>query len=176
MAFKKELANNERFYKEADDLLQLDTSVTAYEVFIETRRDKEGNTIMNKDGSERYFPVEEDKITSLEEDRELKKVREGVYKPIYKIEEDIVERVERDGKRSYFVVDPSKVEVVKKGTKVIISKSGLVRLVDQVGMVIVDDTDLENERVISVRPFKTEDHKKEAEDTLKNLNYRHHRK
>lgn len=176
MAFKRELANNERFYKEADDLLQLDTSVTAYEVYVELGRDKDGNTLKNKDGSDRYFPIDEDKITSLEEDIELKKIRDGVYKTVYTLEEDKLERVERDGKRMYYVVDPNKLETLKKGTKVIISKSGLYRLVDLMGMVLVDDTDLDNERVISVRLFKTDDHKKEAEDTLKNLNYRHHRK
>ena len=51
MAFKRELANNERFYKGSDDVLQLDTSVTAYEVYIELGRDKPSisDSLVSKD-------------------------------------------------------------------------------------------------------------------------------
>lgn len=176
MSFKRELANNERYFKaNGDDILQLDTSITAYEVYIELGRDKDGNTIKNKDGSDRYFPIDDDSIVLVKEDIEVKKVRDGVYKNIYVIDTDKVERVDRDGKRVYYVVDPDKLTTLTKGTKVVNTKSGLIKVVDTMGMAIVDDTDMDHERVISIRAFKTDDHKKEAEDTLKNFSYRHHR-
>ena len=60
-----------------------------------------------------------------------------------------------------------KLDILKKGTKVTISKSGLYKEVNLMGMALVDDTDLKNERVISIRPFKTDDHEQEAKDVLK---------
>ena len=112
----------------------------------------------------------------IEEDKPVKKVRDGVYKDIYEVNGDKVEKVERDGKRFYYVISEDKLDTLKKGTKVTISKSGLYKEVNLMGMALVDDTDLKNERVISIRPFKTDDHEQEAKDVLKNLNYRHHRK
>ena len=89
--FKKQLANNETYFKGTDDSLQVDTSLTVYEVFIELGRDKEGNVLKNRDGSDRYFPINDENITTLDKEVKVKKIRDGLYKSIYIVNEDKVE-------------------------------------------------------------------------------------
>ena len=46
-------------------------------------------------------------------------------------------------------------------------RNGLYRKVGEMGYVLVDDVEIEKPKILSVRKFKTEDHKKEAEEVIK---------
>lgn len=164
--FGKELAHDETYYKEYGEY-KVSSSYTIYEAFIEVLKDKEGNVLKNKDGSERYRYIDSKDIKELNEDRRVKQIREGLYKDVYEVNGDIVELVERDNKRIYYVVEANKVVTLKQGTSVIF-RNGLYRVVNEVGYVLVDDVDIENPKIIGVRKFKTDDHKKEAEEIIKN--------
>ena len=49
-----------------------------------------------------------------------------------------------------------------------IIKNGLYRLLDEVGYVLVDDYDVENPKIITVRKFRGDDHEAEAKEIVKN--------
>lgn len=165
MLFKNELAHDEIYFKEYGEY-KIQSSYTVYETYIAISKDKDGKVMTNKDGSPRYHTVDEATVTSLKEEKEVKEIREGFYKDVYFVNGDKVELVEKDNKRIYFVVDQARIKTLAKDTKVI-EKNGTYRVVNEVGYVLVDDTEIENPKVISVRKFKTEDHKKEAEDVIK---------
>ena len=164
--FGKELAHDETYYKEYGEY-KVSSSYTVYEAFIELQRDKEGKVVTNKDGTERYRYIDSNDIKELNEDKKVKQIREGLYKDVYEVNGDVVELVERDNKRIYFVVEKEKVTTLQKGTSVI-ARNGLYRVVNEVGYVLVDDIDVEKPKIITVRKFKTDDHKKEAEEIVKN--------
>ena len=172
--FKKQLANNETYFKGTDDSLQVDTSLTVYEVFIELGRDKEGNVLKNRDGSDRYFPINDENIVTLDKEIKVKKIRDGLFKPLFEVNGDLVEKVDRDDKRIYYVVEAEKITTLPVGTKVTMSKSGYYKSVELVGYALVDDTVEGKERTLTVKPFSTEDHVKEAEDIVHSSKYRHH--
>ena len=155
------------------DAEKVDTRLAAYEVFIEAGMDKEGNPVLNKDGSQRYFPVDDDQLVEVKEELTVRKLSENYFKPLYRIEEDLVERVERDGKRIYYTVDPSLIVTIPVGTNLRISKSGCFRTVSLKGYVIYDETEADNPKILSVKKFETDDHKSEAEEVLMNMRYRH---
>ena len=130
-------------------------------------RDKEGKLITNKDGSPRYRYVNDRDVSALAEDKLVKEIREGLYKDVYQVNGDYVEKVEREeGKRVYFVVAPERVKTLAKGTQVIV-RNGTYRTLGEIGYVLVDDYEIENPKVIAVRKFKTEDHEKEAKDIIR---------
>lgn len=171
--YNKELANHERLFKDSADELRVETSLTVYEVYVETRRDKEGNLFLNKDGSERLFAIPDSDFTRLEADVVVKKIRDDYYKLVYQVNGDYVEKVERDGKRIYYVVDPEKVVTLAAGTQVVLGRNDGYKIPQEIGYVLIDDTDLDNQRVLAVRKFKTDDHKAEAEDIVNNSKYVH---
>lgn len=164
--FGKELAHEETYYKEYGEY-RVSSSYTVYEAFIEVQRDKDGNVVTNKDGSERYRYIDATDVKELQEDKKVKQIREGLYKDVYEVNGDIVELMDRDGKRIYYVVDANRITTLEKGTSVIF-RNGLYRVVKEVGYVLVDDTEIEKPRIIAVRKFKTDDHKAEAEEIIKN--------
>ena len=164
--FGKELAHDESYYKEYGEY-KISASYTVYEAFIEPMFNKEGQPVLNKDGSPRYRYVEEDTIKGLEEDKLVKNIRDNLYKDVYEVNGDYVEKVDREGKRIYFVVEKEKVTTLPKGSKVVL-RNGLYRLLNNVGYVFVDDTEIERPKIISVRPFKGEDHEKEAKELIHN--------
>lgn len=164
--FGKELAHDETYYKEYGEY-KVSSSYTVYEAFIELQRNKDGEVVTNKDGTERYRYIDASDIKELNEDKKVKQIREGLYKDIFEVNGDVVELVERDNKRIYYVVDENKIANLAKGTSVII-RNGLYRVVNEVGYVLVDDIDIDNPRIIAVRKFKTDDHQKEAEEIVKN--------
>ena len=164
--FGKELAHDESYYKEYGEY-KITNSYTIYEVHIEEMHDKDGKLITNKDGSPRYRYIDEKDVLSLNEDKLVKEIREGLYKDVYQVNGDYVEKVERDGKRIYYVVEQDKIKTLAKDTKVTF-KNGLYRALGEVGYILVDDYEIENPKVIAVRKFKTEDHVQEAKDIIKN--------
>ena len=164
--FGKELAHDETYYKEFGEY-KVSSSYSVYEVFVELQRDKDGNVAKNKDGTERYRYIDAKDVKELEEDKKVKQIREGLYKDVFEVNGDVVELVERDNKRVYFVVENNKVTTLPKGSSVMM-RNGLYRLINEVGYVLVDDIDIENPKIITVRKFKTEDHQKEAEEIVKN--------
>ena len=167
MLFGKELAHDESYIKEYGDY-KIVGSYTVYEAIIEQMRDKEGKLMTNKDGSPRYRYIDDRDLTTLKEDKLVKEIRPNFYKDVYQVNGDYVEKVEKEeGKRIYFVVDPSKVKTLKKDTRAII-KNGTYRVLQEVGYVLVDDYDIENPKVIAVRKFKTEDHVTEAKEIVRN--------
>ena len=170
--FGKELAHEETYYKEYGEY-RVSSSYTVYEAFIEVQRDKEGNVVTNKDGSERYRYIDATDVKELAEDKKVKQIREGLYKDVYEVNGDVVELVDRDGKRIYYVVEENRITTLNKGTSVIL-RNGLYRVVKEVGYVLVDDTEIEKPRIIAVRKFKTDDHKKEAEEIIKNKTRKQH--
>lgn len=167
MLFGKELAHDESYIKEYGDY-KIVGSYTVYEAIIEQMRDKEGKLMTNKDGSPRYRYIDDRDLSTLKEDKLVKEIRPNFYKDVYQVNGDYVEKVEKEeGKRIYFVVDPSKVKTLKKDTRAII-KNGTYRVLEEVGYVLVDDYDIENPKVIAVRKFKTEDHAAEAKEIVRN--------
>lgn len=173
--FKNRLAQRETYTKDIMGNYDIENSFSVYEVFIEVARDKQGEVLKNKDGSDRYYPLDDLHIAKLDKDVKVKKVRDDTYKTVYEVNNDIVEKVERDGKRTYFVVNPDKVETLEAGTQVVI-RGDYYHLPKEMGMVIVDEKDIEHPRVAGVRKFKTDDHKKEAEELVKNFGKRPVRK
>ena len=165
MVFKNELAHDDTYVKEYNDY-KITSSYTVYETYIAISRDKDGNELKNKDGSPRYHTVDEKDVIALDSDKLVKEIREGFYKDVYEVNGDYVEKVDRDNKRIYFVVDKEKVKTLAKDTKVI-AKNGTYRVMNEMGYVLVDDFDIEHPKVIAVRKFKTDDHKKEAEDIVR---------
>lgn len=167
MLFGKELAHDESYIKEYGDY-KIVGSYTVYEAYIEKMHDKEGKLMTNKDGSPRYRYIDDRDLSTLKEDKLVKEIRPNFYKDVYQVNGDYVEKVEKeDGKRIYFVVDPSKVKTLVKDTRAII-KNGTYRVLQEVGYVLVDDYDIENPKVIAVRKFKTEDHESEAKEIVRN--------
>ena len=167
MLFGKELAHDESYIKEYGDY-KIVGSYTVYEAHIDEMHDKEGKLMTNKDGSPRYRYIDDRDISTIMEDKEVKEIRPNFYKDVYQVNGDYVEKVEKEeGKRIYFVVEPSKVKKLEKGTRAII-KNGTYRVLNSVGYVLVDDYDIENPKVISVRKFKTEDHVTEAKEIIRN--------
>ena len=165
--FGKELAHDETYYKEYGEY-KVTNSYTVYEAFIEEMRDKDGKVVTNKDGSPRYRYVNDRDVSALAEDKLVKEIRDGLYKDVYQVNGDYVEKVEREeGKRVYFVVAPERVKTLAKGTQVI-ARNGTYRTLGEVGYVLVDDYEIENPKIIAVRKFKTEDHEQEAKDIIKN--------
>ena len=67
--YKNRLANYETYYKVTGGNYEVDTSRSVYEVFIELSRDKDGNVMKNKDGSDRYHAIDDALITTLDEDK-----------------------------------------------------------------------------------------------------------
>ena len=163
--FGKELAHDETYFKEYGEY-KVSSSFTVYEVAIELSRDKDGNQLTNKDGSPRYHMIDEKDVITLKEDKLVKEIREGFYKDVYQVNGDYVEKVERDEKRVYYLVPKEKVKTLAKDTRVI-ARNGTYREVKEIGYVLVDDYEIEKPKIITVRKFQTEDHKKEAEDIIK---------
>ena len=165
--FGKELAHDEVYYKEYGEY-KIAGSYTVYESYIEKIFDHDGKELTNKDGTPRYRYINDKDIVTTKEDKIVKEIRKGVYKDVYQVNGDYVEKVEKEeGKRVYFVVEPQRVKTLPSGTNVII-KNGLYRVLEEVGYVLVDDYDVENPKIITVRKFNSDDHKKEAEEIVKN--------
>lgn len=163
--FKNKLSNYETYTKTFDGY-DLATSFSCYEVYIEVSRDKEGNVIKNKDGSDRYHAIDDDLISTLKENKVVKEIREGFYKDVYQVNGDYVEKVERDEKRVYYVVPNEKIKTLEAGTR-IIEKNGTYRIPGEIGYVLVDDRIIESPKIVAVRKFKTDDHKAEAEKIVR---------
>ena len=164
--FGKELAHDESYIKEYGDY-KITNSYTVYETFIEEMHDKDGKLITNKDGTPRYRYIEDRDVSTINEDKLVKEIRNGLYKDVYQVNGDYVEKVEKEeGKRIYFVVEPEKVKTLEKGTKVIV-RNGLYRVLKEIGYVLVDDYEIEKPKVIAVRKFKTEDHEQEAKEIVR---------
>lgn len=165
--FGKELAHDEVYYKEYGEY-KIASSYTVYESYIEEMYDKEGKPLTNKDGSPRYRYINDKDVVTIKEDKQVKEIRTGVYKDVYQVNGDYVEKVEKEeGKRIYFVVEPERVKVLKADSRVIV-KNGLYRMLSNIGYVLVDDYDVENPKVIAVRKFKTDDHEAEAKEIIRN--------
>lgn len=165
--FKNKLANYETYSKSLGGNYDLDSSYTCYEVFIELSRDKEGNVVKNRDGSDRYHAIDDNLISKLDADKKVKVIREGFYKDVFEVNGDLVEKVEREGaNRAYYLVNPEKVTTLAAGTSVIV-KNGTYRVPSEVGFVLVDDREIEKPRIVRVGKFKTEDHKAEAEQLVR---------
>ena len=167
--YKNRLANYETYYKVTGGNYEVDTSRSVYEVFIELSRDKDGNVMKNKDGSDRYHAIDDALITTLDEDKLVKVIREGFYKDVYQVNSEYVEKVERDGKRAYYPIEESKLTTLKAGTNVI-ARNGTYKVPSEVGYILMDERDIEHPKMIAVRKFKTEDHKAEAEKIVKGKN------
>ena len=165
--FGKELAHDEVYFKEYGEY-KIAGSYTVYESYIEKMFDKEGKALTNKDGTPRYRYINDKDISVIKEDKVVKEIRPGVYKDVYQVNGDYVEKVEKEeGKRVYYVVNPDRVKTLKANTNVII-KNGLYRLLEEVGYVLVDDYDVENPKIITVRKFRGDDHEAEAKEIVKN--------
>ena len=130
--------------------------------------DKEGKLLTNRDGSPRYRYYKETEIKTLPEDKQVKEIKDGLYKDVYQVNGDYVEKVEKEeGKRVYFVVDEKRIKTLEKGT-VVSFRNGLYHVLKETGYVLVDDYEVEKPKVIAVRKFKTEDHEAEAKEIVKN--------
>lgn len=169
--FKNRLAQHETYYKDNLGNYEIDKSFSAYEVFIELARDKNGEPLKNKNGEDRYYPIDDLSISKLGADVLTKKIRDDLYKVIYEVAGDKVERVERDGKRFYFVVNEDKLTTLPKDT-LVVAKGEYYHTPKETGMVIVDEKDIEKPKVVGVRKFKSDNHEEEAKNAVKNFRYK----
>lgn len=169
--FRNRLAEHETYVKGNNGQYDVDRSYAVYEVFIEPMRDKNGEIIKGKDGNDRYYPIDDLSLNKLNAPALTKKIREDLFKVIYEVNGDKVEKVERDGKRVYYVVNEEKISTIPAGTQVVI-KGDYIHIPSEIGYVIVDERDIEHPKVVGVRKFKTEDHKAEAEKIVKNFHSR----
>ena len=164
--FGKELAHDDSYIKEYGEY-KITKSYTIYEALIEEMHDKEGKLITNKDGTPRYRFIDERDVTTIKENKLVKEIRPNLFKDIYQVNGDYVEKVEKEeGKRIYFVVEPERIKTLEAGSKVL-ERNGTYRLIKESGYVLVDDYDIENPKIVTVRKFKTEDHEKEAKDIIR---------
>ena len=164
--FGKELAHDESYIKEYGEY-KITNSYTVYEAYIEEMHDKDGKLVTNKDGSPRYRYIDDRDVVTIKEDKQVKEIRNGLYKDVYQVNGDYVEKVEKeDGKRIYFVVEPERVKTLNKDTKVF-SRNGTYRVLSNIGYVLVDDYEIEKPKVVAVRQFKSEDHEQEAKEIIK---------
>lgn len=170
--FKNQLANYERYSKNNASEYVVESSYSVYEVYIELSRDKEGNPLKNKDGSDRYYPIDDSYITKLSEDTIVKKIRDNYFKKIYRVNNENVELTEHDNKHMYFVVNDDKITTLPKDT-LVVSKGETYRIPNEIGYVLMDEKDIEHPRILAVRKFETDDHKAEAEQIVKG---HHHNK
>jgi len=164
--YKNKLANYETYYKATGGSYEVESSLSVYEVFIELSRDKEGNVMKNRDGSNRYHAIDDSNITVLAENKLVKVIREGFYKDVYQVNGEYVEKVEREGRRAYYPVTEDKLITLEKGTK-IVARNDTYRVPGEVGYVLMDEKDIEHPIMLAVRKFKTDDHKAEAEEIVK---------
>jgi len=172
MVFKNLLARKETFAKDSNGQYDVDTSYAAYEGYIEESRDKEGKVITSKDGNPRYHAIDESKMIKLTQDTIVKTIREGFYKVVFTVNGDYVELVERDNqKRIYFTIDPKSITTLKAGTMVICGNNNTYRIPTEKGLIVVDEKNIENPKVVFVKKFQSEDHKAEAEKAVAR-NYR----
>lgn len=164
--FGKEIAHDDAYIKEYGEY-KITQSYTIYEALIEEMHDRDGKLILNKDGSPRYRYIDDRDVITLSENKTVKEIREGLYKDVYQVNGDYVEKVDRDdGKRIYFVVEPERIKTLEAGTRVL-PRNGAYRVIKESGYVLVDDYDVEKPKVIAVRKFKTDDHVKEAKDIIR---------
>ena len=164
--FGKELAHDESYIKEYGEY-KITNSYTVYEAYIEEMHDKDGKLVTNKDGSPRYRYIDDRDVVTIKEDKQVKEIRNGLYKDVYQVNGDYVEKVEKeDGKSIYFVVEPERVKTLNKDTKVF-SRNGTYRVLSNIGYVLVDDYEIEKPKVVAVRQFKSEDHEAEAKEIIK---------
>ena len=97
--FGKELAHDETYFKEYGEY-KIAGSYTVYESYIEKMFDKEGKALTNKDGTPRYRYINDKDVSVIQEDKIVKEIRPGVYKDVYQVNGDYVEKVEKEeGKR-----------------------------------------------------------------------------
>ena len=169
--YKNKLANYETYYKSMGNY-EIETSLSVYEVYIELSRDKDGNVMKNRDGSDRYHAIDDANITALDADKVVKVIREGFYKDVYQVNGEYVEKVEREnGKRAYYPVEEDKIATLKAGDKVI-ARNGTYKVPSEIGYILMDERDIEHPRMVAVRKFKTDDHKAEAEKIVKGKNHK----
>lgn len=169
--FKNRITTYEKFYKDNNGDYQPDTCLSVYEVYIETRKDKDGNLITFKDGKPKYFPVDDLSIKTLENPLKVKKISENVYKKVYEVNGEYVEKVERDNKHIYFVVEEEKLTELTGGIAVITNKE-FIRIPNEKGYVLMDEKVIEKPFVVRVGKWATEDHKAEADKIAKNYHPR----
>ena len=164
--YKNKLANYETYYKSMGNY-EVDTSLSVYEVYIELSRDKDGNVMKNRDGSDRYHAIDDANISALDADKLVKVIREGFYKDVFPVNGEYVEKVDREGgKRAYYPVEEDKLMTLAAGTKVI-ARNGTYRVPNEIGYVLMDERDIEHPKMVAVRKFKTDDHKAEAEKIVR---------
>lgn len=168
--YKNKLATHETYVKKMGTY-EIETSLSVYEVFIELSKDKDGNVMKNRDGSDRYHTIDDALIVALASDVLVKVIREGFYKDVYQVNGEYVEKVERDGKRVYYPVDESKLTTLVAGTKVV-SRNGTYKVPSEIGYVLMDERDIEHPKMVAVRKFKTDDHKAEAEKIVKGKSHK----
>lgn len=166
--YKNKLANYETYYKHMGNF-EVETSLSVYEVFIELSRDKDGNVMKNRDGSDRYYAIDDSSVSILNVDKLVKVIRENFYKDVYQVNGEYVEKVERDGKRAYYPVAEDKLTTLKSGIKVV-AKNGTYKVPTEVGYILMDERDIEHPKMVAVRKFKTDDHKAEAEKIVSGKN------
>jgi len=166
--FKNQLAIRENYFKTNGGEYEIESCYAAYEAYIEIAKDKEGNAIKNRDGSERYFAIDDLSVITLKEDIVVKKIKDDLFKVVYSVNDELVERVERDGKHFYFPVGNEKITTLAKET-VVTKRGDFYHIPSIKGLVIVDEKIIESPKVVSVRKFKTDDHKAEAEKIVKNF-------
>mgnify|MGYP003294256823 CR=1 FL=1 len=163
--YRNRLANYETYRKERGNY-EVETSLSVYEVYIELSKDKDGNQIKNRDGSDRYYALDDASISTLDSDKLVRVIRDNFYKDVFEVNGEYVEKVERNGKRAYYPVDSDNLKTLSAGTKVI-AKNGTYRVPSEVGYILMDERDIEHPRMVAVRKFKTDDHKAEAEKIVK---------
>ncbi|MCQ2087187.1 MAG: hypothetical protein MJZ37_03845 [Bacilli bacterium] len=163
--YKNRLANFETYYKHMGNY-EVETSLSVYEVYIELAKDKDGNFMKNRDGSDRYYALDDASISTLDSDKLVKVIREGFYKDVFQVNGEYVEKVERNGKRAYYRVEEDALTTLAAGTKVV-ARNGTYRVPSEVGYVLMDERDIEHPKMVAVRKFKTDDHKAEAEKIVK---------
>ena len=151
----------------------VDFELNAFEAYIEKGLTKEGEVLLNKDGSTKYFPVDDSLLFTNEEEMKAKKISENFYKKVYECNGDYVELVDKEARRMYFQVDSEKVVNLEAGKTFKDCKNGCFKEVFEKGVAVYDVTDKENPKLIRVRLFSSDDHKAEAEMLLQTLKYYH---
>lgn len=166
--FKNRLANEEKYVKDNLGNYDVASSFSIYEVYLEVAKDKEGNPLTNKDGSLRYYAVDDLSISTLKGNVKVKKINDTTFKKVYDVNGDAVEKMERDNKRVYFVVEEDRITSLDAGTEVI-ARGEFFRIPNEKGYVIVDEKDIEHPRTVYARKFKTDNHEEEAKKIVKNF-------
>ena len=112
------LAKNEMLRILDNGERELETKLTAYQVYVEEGIDKDGNKILNSDNTTRYFAIDDDEVFTVTERMQVKKISDNFFKKVLKIEgeDTLIERItQKEDKVVYYPIKEDMLTFLEPG-------------------------------------------------------------